>query len=134
MLPAGLAGQTDNIRVRSIIGRFLEHSRVFYFQTGTTQSLYLSSADWMNRNMMRRVELAWPIEDAELRQRIIDECLTLYLQDNADAWSLNSEGQYARVQPAKSKRVVSQANKAAAQTVAPRSAQAALMALHGSKR
>ncbi|MFY8055223.1 MAG: polyphosphate kinase 1, partial [Limnohabitans sp.] len=134
MLPAQRKGVTDNIRVRSIIGRFLEHSRVFYFQTGTTQSLYLSSADWMNRNMMRRVELAWPIEDAALRQRIIDECLTLYLQDNADAWSLNSEGQYTRVQPAKSKRVVSQANKAAAQTVAPRSAQAALMALHGSKR
>ena len=88
----------------------------------------------MNRNMMRRVELAWPIEDADLRQRIIDECLTLYLQDNADAWSLNSEGQYSRVQPAKSKRVVSQTNKAAAQTVAPRSAQASLMALHGSKR
>jgi polyphosphate kinase len=134
MLPAQRKGVTDNIRVRSIIGRFLEHSRVFYFQTGTTQSLFLSSADWMNRNMMRRVELAWPIEDAALRQRIIDECLTLYLQDNADAWSLNSEGQYTRVQPAKSKRVVSQANKAAAQTVAPRSAQSALMALHGSKR
>lgn len=134
MLPAQRKGVTDNIRVRSIIGRFLEHSRVFYFQTGTTQSLYLSSADWMNRNMMRRVELAWPIEDADLRQRIIDECLTLYLQDNADAWSLNSEGQYTRVQPAKSKRVVSQASKAAAQTLAPRSAQSALMALHGSKR
>jgi polyphosphate kinase len=107
---------------------------VFYFQTGTTQSLYLSSADWMNRNMMRRVELAWPIEDSVLRQRIIDECLTMYLADNADAWSLNSDGHYTRVQPAKSKRVVNQSSKAPAQTVTQRSAQSALMALHGVKQ
>ncbi len=134
MLPAQRKGVTDNIRVRSIIGRFLEHSRVFYFQTGITQSLYLSSADWMNRNMLRRVELAWPIEDAVLRQRIIDECLTMYLADNADAWSLNSDGLYTRVQPAKSKRAVNQSSKTPAQTVAPRSAQSALMELHGAKR
>lgn len=133
MLPAQRKGVTDNIRVRSIIGRFLEHSRVFYFQTGTTQSLYLSSADWMNRNMMRRVELAWPIEDAALRQRIIDECLSMYLSDNVDAWSLNSDGHYARIQPAV-KRAANHSGKAPVQTVALRSAQSALMALHGAKR
>ena len=61
MLPAGIPGKTDNIRVRSIIGRFLEHSRVFFFEVGTVQDIYLSSADWMTRNMTRRVELAWPV-------------------------------------------------------------------------
>ncbi len=62
-LPAQVPGLTDNIRVRSVIGRFLEHSRVFYFRKGEDESLYLSSADWMNRNMMRRIELAWPVTD-----------------------------------------------------------------------
>lgn len=133
MLPAQRKGITDNIRVRSIIGRFLEHSRVFYFQTGTTQSLYLSSADWMNRNMMRRVELAWPIEDVTLRQRIIDECLTVYLQDNTDAWVLGADGRYTRVQPVKPKRAAT-SNRKATEHVATRSAQNTLMALHGVKR
>jgi signal transduction histidine kinase len=75
MLPARVAGVTDNIRVRSIIGRFLEHSRVFYFRQDEQEELYLSSADWMNRNMLRRIELAWPVTDAKLRRRIVDECL-----------------------------------------------------------
>ncbi|MEO0028654.1 MAG: Polyphosphate kinase [Pseudomonadota bacterium] len=98
MLPAGLAGQTDNIRVRSIIGRFLEHSRVFYFETGDVQELYLSSADWMSRNMTRRVELAWPVVDPVLRRRIIDECLLAYLYDTRNAWTLEADGQYHRVE------------------------------------
>ncbi len=99
MLPALVPGFTDNIRVRSIIGRFLEHSRVFYFRSGAKESLYLSSADWMNRNMMRRVELAWPVTDPVQRQRIVDECLVAYLHDGVDAWDLLADGTYARVQP-----------------------------------
>ena len=94
ILPAQVPGHTDNIRVRSVIGRFLEHSRVFYFRCGEDESLYLSSADWMNRNMLRRVELAWPINDPVLRQRIIDECLVAYLHDTANAWSLQADGNY----------------------------------------
>ena len=97
MLPAGLAGVSENVRVRSVIGRFLEHSRVFYFRAGQDESLYLSSADWMSRNMMRRIELAWPVNDPVLRQRIIDECILAYLHDSRDAWDLRSDGRYQRV-------------------------------------
>ena len=96
MLPAQVPGLTDNIRVRSVIGRFLEHTRVFYFLAGEQEDLYLSSADWMNRNMMRRVELAWPVTDPALRQQIVDECLVAYLHDNRDAWTLNADGVYER--------------------------------------
>ena len=96
-LPARVPGMTDNIRVRSVIGRFLEHSRVFYFRQGSDESLYLSSADWMNRNMMRRIELAWPVTDPVLRQRLIDECLVAYLHDGRDAWDLHADGVYHRV-------------------------------------
>ena len=99
ILPALQPGFTDRIRVRSIIGRFLEHSRVFYFRIADKDRLYLSSADWMNRNMLRRIELAWPVLDKELRQRIIDECLVAYLFDSANAWSLNQQGDYERVAP-----------------------------------
>lgn len=97
MLPAGVPGVTDNIRVRSVIGRFLEHSRVFYFRCDGEETLYLSSADWMNRNMLRRVELAWSVTDPVLRQRIIDECLVAYLHDSQDAWDLQPDGNYVRV-------------------------------------
>ncbi|PUE56116.1 polyphosphate kinase 1 [Limnohabitans sp. 2KL-17] len=97
MLPARVAGLSENIRVRSVIGRFLEHSRVFYFCADQDESLYLSSADWMSRNMTRRIELAWPVLDPVLRQRIIDECLTAYLHDGRDAWELAADGQYHRV-------------------------------------
>jgi polyphosphate kinase len=94
MLPAQVPGYTDNIRVRSIIGRFLEHSRVFYFRKGEVEDLYLSSADWMNRNMVRRVELAWPVTDPVQRQRIVDECLVAYLHDGVDAWDMGADGTY----------------------------------------
>ncbi len=94
ILPAGAPGVTDNLRVRSVIGRLLEHSRVFYFRVDGVESLWLSSADWMNRNMLRRVELAWPVTDAALRQRIIDECLQAYLHDTKDAWLLQPDGRY----------------------------------------
>jgi polyphosphate kinase len=90
MLPAQVPGVTDNIRVRSIIGRFLEHSGCSISGDGA-EELYLSSADWMNRNMLRRVELAWPVTDPVLRQRIIDECLVAYLHDGRDAWGLAAD-------------------------------------------
>ncbi|MBC7682779.1 MAG: polyphosphate kinase 1 [Ferruginibacter sp.] len=96
MLPAQVPGWTDNIRVLSVIGRFLEHSRIFYFGSGEHEELYLSSADWMNRNMMRRIELAWPVTDPVLRQRVIDECLVPYLHDGRDAWDLGADGCYTR--------------------------------------
>ena len=98
MLPAGIPGKTDNIRVRSIIGRFLEHSRVFFFEADTVHDIYLSSADWMTRNMTRRVELAWPVLELSLRQRLIDECLLAYLHDTRNAWSLDADGKYRRVE------------------------------------
>jgi polyphosphate kinase len=100
MLPPGLPGRTDNIRVRSVVGRFLEHSRILYFRWGPAPAdevLYLSSADWMSRNMFRRIEVAWPVRDAVLRQRVIDECLVPYLHDDLDAWALDGEGRYRRV-------------------------------------
>ena len=97
ILPALQPGFTDRIRVRSIIGRFLEHSRVFYFRAGSKDHLYLSSADWMNRNMMRRIEVAWPVLDKVNRQRIVDECLVAYLGDTADAWALDTDKSYVRV-------------------------------------
>jgi len=100
MLPPGIAGLTENIRVRSVVGRFLEHSRIMYFCWGDgkdDEALYLSSADWMLRNMLRRIEIAWPIRDAALRQRVIDECLVPYLHDTRDAWTLNADGTYTRI-------------------------------------
>ncbi len=117
MLPARVPGQTDNIRVRSVIGRFLEHSRVFFFQHGDKEDLYLSSADWMNRNMVRRVEAAWPVTDAVQRQRLVDECLTAYLQDDMDAWDLGADGVYVRAKALPRKK--------------PKGAQATLMARYG---
>jgi polyphosphate kinase len=100
MLPARVPGVSDNIRVRSIVGRFLEHSRVFYFRCGSSEELFLSSADWMNRNMLRRIELAWPVTDARLRQRIVDECLVASLHDDRDAWDLLADGSYKRAKGA----------------------------------
>jgi polyphosphate kinase len=100
LLRPGVRGVSDNIRVRSVVGRFLEHSRVMYFRWGQSEDdevLYLSSADWMGRNMFRRIELAWPVRDAALRQRVIDECLVPYLHDTSDAWELHSDGRYRRV-------------------------------------
>ncbi|MCP5272921.1 MAG: polyphosphate kinase 1 [Burkholderiaceae bacterium] len=100
MLPPGVPGVSDHIRVRSVIGRFLEHSRVMYFRWGPgvdDESLYLSSADWMSRNMFGRIEVAWPVRDPGLRQRVIDECLVPYLHDACDAWALDGTGRYHRV-------------------------------------
>ena len=96
-LRPGVAGETEHIHVRSVIGRFLEHTRVFHFRWGDgprQQALYLSSADWMTRNMLRRVEIAWPVDDPALHQRVLEECLEPYLRDGVDAWELQSDGQY----------------------------------------
>ena len=95
-LRPGVKGVSDNIQVRSIIGRFLEHTRVFYFHNDGEYELYLSSADWMGRNFFRRVELAFPIEDKKLRQRILKDGLELYLGDNQEAWILQSDGVYQK--------------------------------------
>jgi polyphosphate kinase len=103
VLRPGVSGATDRIRVRSVVGRFLEHSRVMYFRWGEgpdDEALYLSSADWMSRNMMRRIEVAWPVKDVALRQRVIDECLVPYLHDRRDAWALNSDGTHRRIDSA----------------------------------
>ena len=99
-LRPGVPGQTETVRVRSVVGRFLEHSRVFYFRWGPApddEVLYLSSADWMSRNMLRRVEVAWPVLEPALRQRVIDECLVPYLHDTLDAWTQRADGRYDRV-------------------------------------
>ena len=103
VVPAQRPGFSDNVRVRSIIGRFLEHSRVFYFRAGSDERLYLSSADWMGRNMFRRIELAWPVTDPAQRQRLIDETLTSYLHDGSDAWVMASDGTYSRITRGKRK-------------------------------
>jgi polyphosphate kinase len=100
MLPPGVPERTERIRVRSIVGRFLEHTRVAWFRWGDThddEALYLGSADWMARNMLRRIEVAWPVRDPALRQRVIDECLVPYLHDGCDAWSLDADGNYTRL-------------------------------------
>ncbi len=102
MLAPGVPGQSDNIRVRSIVGRFLEHTRIVYCRWGAAEAdeaLYLSSADWMSRNMFGRIEIAWPLRDARLRQRVIDECLVPYLHDSLDAWAQQPDGSYVSVAP-----------------------------------
>jgi len=97
ILPVNAPGLDGRIRVRSIIGRLLEHSRVFYFKVDAEENMWLASADWMNRNMMRRVEVAWPIEDVKHRARILHECCQMSLDDNKDAWLLGPDGVYTRV-------------------------------------
>ena len=98
-LRPGVPGVSDNIRVRSIVGRFLEHTRAFYFHNGGDYEIYLSSADWMDRNFFRRVEIAFPVENKKLRQRILKEGLELYLSDNTEAWVLQRDGTYKRRRP-----------------------------------
>ncbi|WP_331344166.1 polyphosphate kinase 1 [Cellvibrio sp. UBA7661] len=97
-LRPGVAGMSENIRVRSIIGRFLEHHRVFYFENGGTPELFCSSADWMLRNMFHRVETCFPIKHKKIRDRIIED-MELYLQDNTHAWLLQEDGSYLPTQP-----------------------------------
>ncbi|MEJ2741791.1 MAG: polyphosphate kinase 1 [Gammaproteobacteria bacterium] len=89
-LKPGVPGVSDRIRVRSIVGRFLEHARVYYFYAGGTEQLYLSSADGMERNLFNRVEIAFPILDFDLKHRVIEEAFSMALADNVDAWDLQT--------------------------------------------
>jgi len=97
-LRPGMEGLSDNIEVRSIVGRLLEHSRVFYFENGGDPEVYCSSADWMIRNMFHRVETCFPIQHKKIRDRIIED-LEVYLADNTHAWILQSDGSYQHLQP-----------------------------------
>jgi len=96
-LRPGVPGVSENITVRSIVGRFLEHSRVFYFENGGEPEMFAASADWMERNFFRRVEIAFPVQRDTHRQRILRD-LDLCLRDNMQAWELHPDGTYKRVQ------------------------------------
>ncbi len=96
-LRPGVAGASENIRVRSVLGRFLEHHRVWYFENDGHPELWLASADWMGRNLFRRIEVAFPVIDEQLRKRVVDEGLKAYLADHQDAWELDAEGRWSKV-------------------------------------
>ena len=113
-LRPGVPGVSENIRVRSIVGRFLEHHRIYWFANDGTPDLFCSSADWLERNLLRRVETCFPILDPQLAARVKSEALDNYLADNQNAWSLAADGSYAKVEPAPGE--------------PPHSAQAALLA------
>ncbi|HEX3631622.1 MAG TPA: polyphosphate kinase 1 [Casimicrobiaceae bacterium] len=100
-LRPGVKGWSDNIRVRSIVGRFLEHPRIWYFANGGSEDVYLSSADWMGRNLFRRIEVAFPVLDKELKARVIAEGLQVCFDDNCSAWDLGADGDYVRAKPAR---------------------------------
>jgi polyphosphate kinase len=93
-LRPGVAGLSENIQVRSVVGRFLEHTRVFYFRNNLAQDVYLSSADWMGRNFFRRIEACFPVLDKKLKRRIIEEGLKSYLRDNHQTWLMDADGHY----------------------------------------
>ncbi|USE84161.1 polyphosphate kinase 1 [Acinetobacter tibetensis] len=99
-LRPGLPGLSENIRVRSIVGRFLEHTRVYYFSNNGNPHIYCSSADWMDRNLFNRVEACFPIEDPALKKRIYQQGLLTYLKDNQQAWLLQGDGSWVRAQVA----------------------------------
>jgi len=98
-LRPGVPGLSENIRVASIVGRFLEHSRAYLFENGGRQELYLGSADLMHRNLSRRVEVLFPVEDHQIRTRLISECLDAAVQDNTKIRWLQPDGSYRRVTP-----------------------------------
>jgi polyphosphate kinase len=98
-LRPGVPGISDNIRVRSILGRFLEHHRVWSFANGGDSEVWLASADWMGRNFFRRIEVAFPVRDPELKARVLSEGLEVYLADNCEAWTLGSDGLWTLMQP-----------------------------------
>ncbi|MEE9511342.1 MAG: polyphosphate kinase 1 [Gammaproteobacteria bacterium] len=105
-LRPGVPGISDNIRVRSIVGRFLEHSRIYYFYANGDEEVFCSSADWMDRSVFRRVEIAYPILDSESKARLIGD-LDLYLSDNTNAWQLMPDGSYRRLSPRAGERPLS---------------------------
>jgi polyphosphate kinase len=98
-LRPGVKGLSENIRVRSVVGRFLEHSRIYYFWNDGERDVWLASADWMDRNLLRRVEVAFPVLDRGLKKRVIEEGLLEHLSDNTGAWLMDAEGQYTRRKP-----------------------------------
>ena len=102
-LRPGIAGLSEHIRVRSIVGRFLEHSRIFYFRNNGDEQVYFSSADWMDRNFFRRIETGFPILSPKLKKRVIVEGLKPYLRDNMQAWEMQSDGSYRRRRPHRAK-------------------------------
>ncbi len=102
-LRPGIKGLSDNIKVRSVVGRFLEHTRIFYFRNGGDEQVYLSSADWMDRNFFRRIETGFPILNPKLKKRVIAEGLKPYLRDNVQAWDMQPDGSYRRRHPRRAK-------------------------------
>jgi len=98
-LRPGVKGLSENIRVRSVIGRFLEHTRIFYFRNNLKHDVYLASADWMDRNFFRRIEVCFPVLDKKLKKRVIDEGLKIYLQDNTQSWDMDNTGHYRHKKP-----------------------------------
>ncbi len=107
-LRPGVKGLSENIRVRSVIGRFLEHSRIFYFRNDLKHDVYLASADWMDRNFFRRIEVCFPLLDRKLKKRVLDEGLKAYLKDNSQAWDMDGDGHYRRKAVRRAKRVCAQ--------------------------
>ncbi|MEW6514817.1 MAG: polyphosphate kinase 1 [Pseudomonadota bacterium] len=106
-LRPGVPGLSENIHVRSVIGRFLEHHRIYYFHADGADRLYLASADWMERNFFRRIEVAFPVLDPKLKRRVMKEGLRSYLADNCQAWDMDSEGNY-RIKPSRRVRTCAQ--------------------------
>ena len=107
-LKPGVPGVSDNVRVRSIVGRFLEHTRVFYFHANGAEDVFLSSADWMDRNFFRRVEVCFPVLDERLKKRVIAEGLRPYLEDNSQAWEMGQDGRYELTRSRRGKRLAAQ--------------------------
>ncbi|GLQ33076.1 polyphosphate kinase 1 [Litoribrevibacter albus] len=105
-LRPGIPGVSENIRVRSIVGRFLEHTRIFYFENNGSPKLFGASADWMERNLINRVETCFPIEPSKLKKRMIEE-LNLYLQDNCQSWELQTDDTYVLNQPEEGEEAIS---------------------------
>lgn len=106
-LRPGVKGVSNNIRVRSIVGRFLEHTRLFAFSNAGSPRVYLSSADWMGRNFFNRVETCFPLEDDEIRARVMQE-FDYYMLDNTQAWLMQSDGSYRKVAQGKQRRRTAQ--------------------------
>ncbi|MCX7227851.1 MAG: polyphosphate kinase 1 [Burkholderiales bacterium] len=107
-LRPGVPGLSKTIRVRSVIGRFLEHSRIYHFHADGRDEVWLASADWMGRNLYRRVEVAFPVRDRRLKARVLSEGIAVHLRDNASAWTMDAEGTYTRRRPRGPRTIVSQ--------------------------
>ena len=123
-LRPGIPGLSENIRVLSIVDRFLEHSRIFYFENAGDPEVFLGSADWMPRNFFRRIEVMFPVEDARLKSRLTQELLQVVLSDNVKARQLQADGTYTRVKPGEGQEEIR--SQAVFQTLARESARVAV--------